>query len=1191
MVGDTALPFSMVPHNLLFRDLIFTTLWKYSSTSFPISIREFRAACIVKKMERLLEDAVKVKNILPWIESTEDVINFMRQVPLNKSHLRTKLALRHFITIKDSESFTLQAEIEDEAREIVTAIPDVSYKKIKGKLLLLGNIANRKEIVVRQLLKYRNHDLNVVLRQINSSDVKKRKSECETDDIFASSSSGCDTNINIKIRKVDNDQLEAVSCASSRDIASTSKGFTNEQSPDEPSTSVTSTSTSHSSSGSPDSTFPSTTVESDQELTAAASDAVSDASEPSTSDCLMPVCTRSKARLAKKTSLEADVNSSSTSTNQVMEAPSSNSDDTIIEVEVIPNTTVSSVNTRLIATTTDQMSDTAEPSTSGPAAPVTEYEALSVNEMPVEGVTDEVPQVNIDDSIIEIIELPNSTVSSEDKTVKEPAFDLVKYLRELTSVPELNRLFDDFSEIESGASSSSGSETVEYGNYSAYFRLNLEKNIERYNGVETDPNRNIFKLKEPVLNLNSNSSTAFSRFKLKEPVFTGISENQTALPVPKHLNKSKIPIVQGANLILPKSRKDVIPAAPPMYTRLSNKDKHLPSIASAVETPIVMNANAEEHHVDEVTPMEICSEPVAGPSKVPVEQEAVPSNIPVEPVAAKKRQLDQNLVFRIIEMFPEACPEYVRDICDGKKWEDLDDVVTIILSAPSYPKRRAPSPTKETDPDQQFDIVKALLPDADPTYLKMQCDKYANDERGMKEFINNAMESKDYPTMKEYLRKQQLSAQQKQYTTEFKLENFIELFPDPETTFRDPKRTVKMDSYSEHYLNAFFRNRYDKISISVIRQVLTEQHYKVLESDKVFMDLVARNCVMKGRRRPSHLPENVQNIPVLQELAYLVHKDKIKNYLLEKQKQEEQDRLFAKQNNLMETCTCCFDDEVMPKDTFMCPNGCKFCRDCIKKSCEVTMGESKTSFPCLADCSSEFDLQTLQAALPPKVFSKLAQKKALAEVKAAGIEDLETCPFCDFASIPNEGDKIFRCLNPECMKESCRSCKEPNHLPLKCNEVEKDEAVKARTYIENKMTEALIRKCWKCGTSFFKEEGCNKMTCSCGAIMCYICKQPVKDYRHFNGMGGDKYDKCPLYSNTILVNQENVLNAAKAAKAEIDPSKLKVDPTADIKEHYKSRAKKLPREPHLDILERLGNERQRRRVAEFLLGINRQMQM
>jgi len=51
------------------------------------------------------------------------------------------------------------------------------------------------------------------------------------------------------------------------------------------------------------------------------------------------------------------------------------------------------------------------------------------------------------------------------------------------------------------------------------------------------------------------------------------------------------------------------------------------------------------------------------------------------------------------------------------------------------------------------------------------------------------------------------------------------------------------------------------------------------------------------------------------------------------------------------------------------------------------------------------------------------------------------------------------------------------------------------------------RTCWKCGKKFIKEDGCNKMKCTCGALMCYICRQPVKDYSHFNGQGGDACHK------------------------------------------------------------------------------------
>lgn len=44
--------------------------------------------------------------------------------------------------------------------------------------------------------------------------------------------------------------------------------------------------------------------------------------------------------------------------------------------------------------------------------------------------------------------------------------------------------------------------------------------------------------------------------------------------------------------------------------------------------------------------------------------------------------------------------------------------------------------------------------------------------------------------------------------------------------------------------------------------------------------------------------------------------------------------------------------------------------------------------------------------------------------------------------------------------------------------------------------------CWKCKNKFSKEDGCNKMTCSCGARMCYLCKEKDVDPSHFYGQGG-----------------------------------------------------------------------------------------
>ncbi|KAG5876148.1 hypothetical protein JTB14_021080 [Gonioctena quinquepunctata] len=635
-------------------------------------------------------------------------------------------------------------------------------------------------------------------------------------------------------------------------------------------------------------------------------------------------------------------------------------------------------------------------------------------------------------------------------------------------------------------------------------------------------------------------------------LFIAPEQNSSCEFQPINLSPSKRKLIKPARLNIEPRSPEAIPAMPlPFLDHIRNaaNPRQLPEVNEAASGPFAVEHQSDVHN-KAVLDLNLPENPEAGPSK------------------KKNRPIEEKLVLRLIEMFPQACPDYIRRVCRGKDWNEFDEVVTVILSAEDYPKRpdRIPSPQKEFDLEEQLEIVKALLPDADPIFLRCKCEEIGNNLEHLNEFIYSLRETKDYPTMKEYLRKQKLSAQSRQYTTEFNVENFVQLFPEPEKTFTDSKRALKIDPYTALYITNFFQNKYDRLPVKTVRSILSHNNFKLIESDNLMIDAINNNQVMRSRRKRQTLTDVPQNINVLQELAYITHKEEIETLLREKKEKEEQDRQNAKENGLMISCQCCYDEEVMVKDSFSCPKDCRFCRDCIQKSCEIALGEGKTEYNCLNDCPEQFTLQTLQNVLPPKMFSKLAQKKTLAEVKAAGIAELEMCPFCDFASIPNETDKIFRCLNPDCMKESCRTCKEENHIPYRCDELEKDEEVKARVHVENKMTEALLRKCWKCGTSFFKEEGCNKMTCTCGAKMCYICKAPVTDYSHFNGIGGDKYHLCPLYSDSNLINQQAVMGAAQAAIAEVDPAKLKVDPTLDVEKHFQERKKALPREAHMDYL-------------------------
>ena len=222
---------------------------------------------------------------------------------------------------------------------------------------------------------------------------------------------------------------------------------------------------------------------------------------------------------------------------------------------------------------------------------------------------------------------------------------------------------------------------------------------------------------------------------------------------------------------------------------------------------------------------------------------------------------------------------------------------------------------------------------------------------------------------------------------------------------------------------------------------------------------------------------------------------------------------------------------------------------------QVAIGEGRTALECLGQCDEAFSLSVLQKALKVNTFSKWLSRIQIKEIEKADIEGLEQCPFCPFATIMDtlpEQNKLFACQNPDCGKESCRLCKEFSHIPLRCEEVEKDAEVRKRTYIEKKMTEAMIRKCYKCSKPFVKADGCNKMTCDCGASMCYLCRQPVRDYKHFFGQGGvaQAGQTCPLWSDNNSIHERDVARGALEAKSEMDKEnpevKLKHDPTNGI---------------------------------------------
>jgi TRIAD3 protein (E3 ubiquitin-protein ligase RNF216) len=257
---------------------------------------------------------------------------------------------------------------------------------------------------------------------------------------------------------------------------------------------------------------------------------------------------------------------------------------------------------------------------------------------------------------------------------------------------------------------------------------------------------------------------------------------------------------------------------------------------------------------------------------------------------------------------------------------------------------------------------------------------------------------------------------------------------------------------------------------------------------------------------------------------------------------------------VVECGACC--EEIIPEAAVHCTEGHAFCGHCLKRYAqEEVFSRNRADLKCMhqgGQCIGVFKSSETKRALPIMTHQKYELTIARKVMETAKIKDLVQCPFCDAAAILPEGNNIFSCPNSACQISSCRKCKRRSHIPLKCDEVDEEKEVSARQKIEERMTAAKVRQCPKCPNKFFKSEGCNKMTCSCGAFVCYVCRkyiEPSVKYAHFCQTPHCKHKKCkkcPLYSNHKEDDERAVREAGISAAEEA---------LLDLKEFYADTSK------------------------------------
>ncbi|KAK3294290.1 uncharacterized protein B0H64DRAFT_183856 [Chaetomium fimeti] len=263
----------------------------------------------------------------------------------------------------------------------------------------------------------------------------------------------------------------------------------------------------------------------------------------------------------------------------------------------------------------------------------------------------------------------------------------------------------------------------------------------------------------------------------------------------------------------------------------------------------------------------------------------------------------------------------------------------------------------------------------------------------------------------------------------------------------------------------------------------------------------------------------------------------------EKQKvQEEEETLQrAKAEGTVADCGCCYE-ELALSSMIHCDGDTThwFCRSCAKQMAEHVVGLSKYRLGCMSvdGCDATFSRDQKELFLDDKLTNALELIEQEEVLRLAGIENLESCPFCPYAAEypPVEENKEFRCENPDCLLISCRLCRQETHIPKACEEAARERGHSARRVIEEAMSAALIRKCNKCGTPFIKENGCNKMTCTrsgCRNVQCYVCSKSC-DYNHFDDASrGGKKGNCPLFDNVEDRHKNEVHTAEALARQQV----------------------------------------------------------
>ncbi|KAJ7043094.1 hypothetical protein C8F04DRAFT_1229325 [Mycena alexandri] len=210
------------------------------------------------------------------------------------------------------------------------------------------------------------------------------------------------------------------------------------------------------------------------------------------------------------------------------------------------------------------------------------------------------------------------------------------------------------------------------------------------------------------------------------------------------------------------------------------------------------------------------------------------------------------------------------------------------------------------------------------------------------------------------------------------------------------------------------------------------------------------------------------------------------------------------------SCPIC-SDEISHPVTLGCEH--TYCLGCLRHY----ISTAADTFPltCLgneATCETPIPLPTIEHFLPSSQFHQLLEAAFLRYIEQHP-EEFKYCKTPDCTQVYRRDTVATAITCPSCFFTVCSSCDEENHQGINCEDkrLQGDPGEQERRNDEWARANG-VKRCPTCSVWIEKTEGCNHMTCRCGAHVCWVCMRTfdrTQIYPHLEQAHGGAFEAPP----------------------------------------------------------------------------------